>query len=96
MKPASLRLDLLGLDILLPICRFVDEFYGDDGLDLGLGTYHLRQLSLVNKGLRDICIPILFRESYLNNLSQDLKGWPSILEEMQWMDRSLVLGTHVR
>lgn len=96
MKPASLRLDLLGLDVLLPICRFVDEFHGVGGLYPGLGTHPLRPLSLVNNGLRDICVPMLFRKCYLNIMIQDLKGWSSILEEMQWTDRSLVLGTHVR
>lgn len=102
MVSANLRLDLLGFDVLSHIVRSVEDagtLYPDTPYPV-IKPGSLISLSLVNKGIRDICIPRLFRRSLLSNFPGPSVYRPSseeeILKKVQQMDQRLVLGTHVR
>lgn len=96
MEPASPQLSLLASEILVQICRFVDQIPEENHRQAV--QHPLRPLSLVNKRLREICTPRLFRRSSVTVYSSWVEAlpWLSTLATVTWMDGSLVLGGHVK
>lgn len=95
VPPARVRLGLLPYDILLQIRQIVKCMELEENHPEPL-VKPLKRFSLVNKAIRDICLPILLSNLCLAGFNGTGMNWIPSFQKIMRRDNGSRAGTHVR